>query len=97
MVRKDTYDTALPRSLYDWELSKDMKELPPSRPATDITPVTFLLAKDGILVALGKIVDFLCTLGPYSYEKVLEFDDELSLAQSQIPVSIDFMHYSIPN
>lgn len=91
MVRTDTYDTALPRSLYDWELSSEMKELPPSRPVTDVTPVTFLLAKDGILVALGKIVDFLCTLGPYSYEKVLELDDELSQAQTQIPVSANYL------
>lgn len=87
MVRTDTYDTALPRALHDWELSTNMKELPSSRRSTDLTPITFLLAKDGILVALGKIVDFLCTLGPYSYERVLELDDELSLAQSQIPVN----------
>ncbi|CAG8979571.1 hypothetical protein HYALB_00013455 [Hymenoscyphus albidus] len=85
MVRANTYDTAVPRNLYDWDLSESMTKLPPSRPSTDSTPIIFLLSKDGILLALGKIVDFLCALGPYSYDRVLELDDELSLAQSQLP------------
>ncbi|KAG9230545.1 hypothetical protein BJ875DRAFT_152352 [Amylocarpus encephaloides] len=85
MVRVETHDTAPPRNLFDWELTDNMTELPPSKPKSDITPISYLLAKDNIMKTLGGIVDLLSALGPYSYEKVLQLDDDLTWAQSEIP------------
>jgi hypothetical protein len=85
MVRAETHDIQEPRNIYDWELYEDMTELPPSRPRTEITPVSYLLAKDILLKAIGGIVDLLSSLNPYSYEEVLRLDDELSKAQAEMP------------
>ncbi|EHL01292.1 putative Uncharacterized transcriptional regulatory protein C1F7.11c [Glarea lozoyensis 74030] len=85
MVRAETHDIQEPRNIYDWELYENMTDLPSSRPRTEITPVSYLLAKDILLKAIGGIVDLLSSLKPYSYEEVLRLDDELSRAQAEMP------------
>ena len=85
MIRSVDHDTAEPRSLYDWELTKDMVDLLPSRPPSCETPIAYFIAKSRILRALGGIVDFLSSLRPDSYDVVLALDEKLSQAHLQVP------------
>ncbi|KAF4630074.1 hypothetical protein G7Y89_g8068 [Cudoniella acicularis] len=85
ITRSICYDTQLPRNLHDWEMHEGLTELPPSRPKSEITPVSYMIAKESILLVLGNIVDLLSELIPYSYDRVLKLDDELARAQAEIP------------
>jgi hypothetical protein len=81
-------DTMEPRNLHDWELSFDENttNLPPSKPLTDYTPVSYMIVKGRVFRALGRIADF--NNNPAlnsSYETVLEIDKALSEAHIQIP------------
>ncbi|RDL36150.1 uncharacterized protein BP5553_06762 [Venustampulla echinocandica] len=84
-IRKEFYDTEQPRNIHDWELYEGMTELPPSRPNSEVTPISYLLAKNRILRSLGEIAHLLSALGPYSYDAVLKLDDDLAQSQTEVP------------
>lgn len=88
-------DTHAPRNLHEWELHPDMTVLPPSRPRSEITPISYLLAKDRIVMVLGKILPLLNTLGKVPYEMVLKLDDELANAFEDIPASLKMQNKEI--
>ncbi|KXX78343.1 Activator of stress genes 1 [Madurella mycetomatis] len=67
-------DTKEPRNLHDWELSETTTVLPPSRPLTEPTPVTYLIVKGRLFRALGRVADFHSAPDPSSYKTVLEID-----------------------
>lgn len=85
LIRRSDIDTLPPRNLQDWELSEDMTVLPPTRPDSESTPCSYLLAKSNVLHCLGKITDFLSSLEGYPYEEVLKLDVELTAAADKIP------------
>ncbi|GAD97950.1 conserved hypothetical protein [Paecilomyces variotii No. 5] len=78
-------DTMEPRNLYDWELSDDTAVLPPSRPMSEITPITFLIAKAHLFQALGRITDFNNRPSPSPYEEILGIDNMLYEAYENLP------------
>jgi hypothetical protein len=78
-------DTAKPRNLHDWEFSKDMIDLPPSRPPGEETPVAYTITKARLLVALGKIARYLTALQPISWETVMQLDNGLLQAHMKVP------------
>lgn len=85
MIRATEQDVATPRNLNDWELTEDITELPPSRPLTETTPVSYLLIKGRILEIMGKIVDFMSSLQVWDYESVLKLDYELEEVMENLP------------
>jgi hypothetical protein len=87
MIYGVTADTAEPRNLHDWELSKNMTDLPPSRPP-EATPVAYMIAKARLLGALGKIVRYLTALQPVCWEVVMQLDDDLLQAHLKVPPHI---------
>ncbi|EPE32875.1 hypothetical protein GLAREA_05887 [Glarea lozoyensis ATCC 20868] len=78
-------DTLEPRNLYDWELTPDTTELPESRPLTEWTPVTYLIAKGRLLNVLAGISDLNNELLSTDYDKVVELDDQLRETYQQLP------------
>jgi hypothetical protein len=80
MIRSVDHDIAEPRNVHDWELTKDMTHLPPSRPLLHETPVAHLIAKSRILRIMGGILDFLSSLRPDSYDVILDLEEELQQA-----------------
>lgn len=86
MIRASEQDVAEPRNLYEWELTEDMTFLPPSRPESEITPVSYLIAKGRILDVMGRIVGFMSSLKLWEYEDVLRLDAELvKVFKDQLP------------
>ena len=85
MIRSADCDTALPRSLYDDELGEDIKELPPSRPLTEPTPVAFLITKATLAFQFSKIVEQTNLLGQRPYEEVMRLDQDLRDARAAMP------------
>lgn len=85
VIRAVDHDTVEPRNIHDWELTKEMTSLLPSRPLTHETPMAYLIAKGRILRALGDILNTLSSLPLDSYESVLKLEEELSRAHLQVP------------
>lgn len=78
-------DIKEPRNLYDWELSEETTIPPPSRPLTELTPVTYLIVKGRLFRALGRVADVNSAPGPVSYATVLEVDRAVHDAYQSIP------------
>ncbi|KFA67837.1 hypothetical protein S40285_08750 [Stachybotrys chlorohalonatus IBT 40285] len=78
-------DTEEPRNLHDWELSDDITVLPPSRPMSEPTSVTYLIAKGRLFRALGRVVDVNNNPGLVPYETILEVDQAVQEAYESFP------------
>ncbi|KAL1302497.1 hypothetical protein AAFC00_002887 [Neodothiora populina] len=86
MIRSDHVDTEMPRNLYDDELHEDMTELPPSRTDSEITPMSYMIAKARLAFLFGKIVDRTQSIHmPPSYDEVMKLDAELREAHESTP------------
>jgi hypothetical protein len=85
MTRTIDYDCGEPRNIHDWELYEGMTELPASRPPSEATPVSYLLAKARLLRPLGDVVDFISSPHSDSYDRALQIDEQLSNEHLQMP------------
>ncbi|KAI4231447.1 MAG: hypothetical protein LQ349_005603 [Xanthoria aureola] len=85
MIRLGDCDTALPGNYYDEELYEDMKALPPPRPVTEQTPVSYMIAKASLSFAFGKIVESVHAIATCSYDDVMELDRNLREARAELP------------
>jgi Fungal specific transcription factor domain len=78
-------DTMEPRNVHDWELSNDLAVLPPPRPISEPTFVTYLIVKTRFLRALSRISDFNNTTSSSSYNEILEIDNSLYETYQNFP------------
>lgn len=86
IVNSDHTDTAFPRNLYDEELYEEMQTLPPSRPDTEQTPVSYCIAKAHIAQLFGRITDRLANVSPpITYEEVMKLDSQLRQTRANLP------------
>ncbi|KAK3115726.1 hypothetical protein LTR53_004647 [Teratosphaeriaceae sp. CCFEE 6253] len=86
IIRSEYCDTQLPRNIYDDELYEDMKVLPPSRPAFEATPMSYMIAKTRMTLLFGRVLERVLSLtDPPPYEEVMKFDQELRDARSTHP------------
>ncbi|KAL1965826.1 hypothetical protein VTN77DRAFT_5147 [Rasamsonia byssochlamydoides] len=85
MLRTGDSDTEIPRNLYDEDFDPDCKELPPSRPNNEPTPVSYLIAKARIAFAFGRVIEHTSSVKTPPYEIVMDIDAELRRARDLIP------------
>lgn len=85
MIRTVDSDTELPRNLYDDDFDENCKELPPSRPANEPTPISYLIAKARLAYVFGRVTELTSSVQSESYDKVMELDAELRRARDLIP------------
>jgi len=85
MIRLGDCDTELPRNLFDDEFDEDTKIMPPSRPFTEATPVSYMRVKASMAFAFGKAVERLHSVTPITYEEVLTLDQTLRETRAEYP------------
>ncbi|MCJ1397364.1 hypothetical protein MMC11_000557 [Xylographa trunciseda] len=85
MIRLGDCDTGLPRNIFDDEFDEDIKVLPPSRPMTTPTPVSYMIAKAHLAFTFGKIVEGLHAIQSSSYEEIMKLDQDYREAYANIP------------
>lgn len=86
MIRTSDTDTELPRNLYDDDFDENCKELPPSRPPNEPTPISYLIAKSRLTFVFGRVTEITAPLQPpVSYDTVMEVDAQLRRARDLIP------------
>ncbi|KAI9824230.1 MAG: hypothetical protein M1832_002037 [Thelocarpon impressellum] len=85
MIRTSDCDTAFPRNLYDDEFGEAISELPPSRPSSEPTPVSYMRAKATLAFKFGEIIEQINVLGSVSYEGVMKLDQDLRDIRTSLP------------
>ncbi|KAL9129752.1 MAG: hypothetical protein Q9217_001864 [Psora testacea] len=85
MVRIGDCDTDLPKNLFDDEFDEDTQVLPPSRPPSEPTPVSYMRAKATMTFAFGKVVEQLHRTTNCSYDEIMELDQNLREALAELP------------
>jgi hypothetical protein len=84
-IRFSECDTRPPRNLHDEELYLGMKELPPSRPESEQTDVSYFIAKFPTMQAYGNVIEFLHIVQPQPYQEVLRLDRILIESLETVP------------
>ncbi|KAK7432747.1 hypothetical protein QQZ08_000607 [Neonectria magnoliae] len=81
-------DTAVPRNLQDDDFDEDSVDLPPGRPPTDYTTMTYPIHKTNLLRVFGQIARQAHALTPPSYAEVMKLDDLLQETWRSVPTFI---------
>lgn len=78
MIKEGDFDTESPRNIFEDEFGPD-KELPPPRPITEPTPVSYMIAKSTLSYIYGDIVNISNAVVGHAvtYEEVMRKDQEL--------------------
>lgn len=87
MIRNTDSDTALPRNIFEDEFGPDSKVLPPARPFTEPTPVSYMITKAQISFEFGAILEEINAVSgkSISYDEILKRDNRLRELKSNIP------------
>lgn len=87
MLQDRHIDCLPPRNIFDEEISAESTELPPSRPESEITPITYQIVKVRILSVFSDIFDqtSLIESDGRSYDRVAELDRRLTEVLSYVP------------
>jgi hypothetical protein len=85
VARSDMTNTEPPSNLYDDEISQDLEFLPPSRPVTEATPISYTIYKTNLTLVAVEIVEESQKLGKASYETVMTLDRKLRDVNDKIP------------
>ncbi|UNI18953.1 hypothetical protein JDV02_005182 [Purpureocillium takamizusanense] len=78
-------DTALPQNLQDDDFDEDSAALPPGRPDTDHTLMTYPIHKSKILRVFGQIARLAHALAPPTYAEVMRVDGLLQKTWGELP------------
>lgn len=84
-VRGFQSDTRLPRNLHDEDLFVDMLDLPPERPETELTPVSYSIAKSKLLAVFAAAADASHAVTPPTYSEIMDLDQRLGEAYASVP------------
>ncbi|KAI3111633.1 transcriptional regulator family: Fungal Specific TF [Penicillium roqueforti] len=85
MIQESQCDTQLPHNLIDEDFDADTMRLPPSRPHTELTPVSYTIAKAQLLSVFRTIFNEVCLGRVEGYEEIMALDKRLLAVQSSIP------------
>ncbi|KAL1872098.1 hypothetical protein Daus18300_004467 [Diaporthe australafricana] len=79
-------DTQLPHNIFDEEFGPDTKVLPPSRPSSEPTPISYMIVKVKLCLELGNILQVTSRVGKQAaYDDILRFDARLRELRDEIP------------
>lgn len=85
MIHGIESDTRLPQNILDEDFGPESTELPPPRPMTDYTPLTYAIIKNSMMRCFTHVARQAHALTPPSYAEVLRLDDLLQETWRSIP------------
>ena len=88
IVQEEECDVEPPKNLFDTDFSEDCKELPPSRPPGDPTPMLFFRYKCRMAKILRRVIRHALSLKEPCYEDTIRLDRELQEAHEDVPPSL---------
>lgn len=102
MIYEHDCDTQLPNNIFDDEFHPGSKELPPSRPLTEPTPISYMIAKSRLCNELGNILQVNNGIGKHvPYDEIIRFDAKLRQIMQELPphlklTSLEGAHDPVP-
>jgi Fungal specific transcription factor domain len=87
-MRMDQCDTEIPGNYLDEDLTEDMKALPPPRPDSQYTPMSYSCLKGRLMAIFGRVVDEIVSTNATSYESILRMDAELTQVYDTMPATL---------
>ncbi|WQF79669.1 hypothetical protein CDEST_04683 [Colletotrichum destructivum] len=78
-------DCGLPRNLIDEDFEEDTAALPPPRPPTDYTEMTYPIQKSAVMLVFGQVARQAHLLSPPPYSEVMRLDDLLHETWAAVP------------
>ncbi|KAL9565079.1 hypothetical protein ACKAV7_010724 [Fusarium commune] len=90
MIPSDFCDTELPRNLNQSDFYPGIAELPPSRPLSENTTISYAIVKASVMAMFKKVVKHTRSLTPPSYEETVALDAEIRAAYDNIPDSFKY-------
>ncbi|KAI1321881.1 hypothetical protein F5Y16DRAFT_63898 [Xylariaceae sp. FL0255] len=85
LIKQWQADTQAPSNLFDSDLDKEIKDIPPSRPDSTLTPMLFRLVKSRFMTTVGMIWNFAADVRSYPYTEIMKMDTKLQDARASIP------------
>lgn len=86
MIYEHDCDTQLPNNIFDDEFHPTIKQLPPSRPNTEPTPIAYMIAKSRLCNELGNILQATNRVGKHvPYDEIIRFDAKLRQVIQELP------------
>lgn len=85
MVRLGDSDTDLPRNIYDDEFDETSTSLPPPRPQSEATPISYMIAKSKLSFGFGRVLEEISGVQRKSYDEVLKIDKALREIYDSVP------------
>ncbi|KAG4256748.1 hypothetical protein FPRO03_03758 [Fusarium proliferatum] len=85
MIPSDFCDTELPRNLNQSDFYPGIAELPPSRPLSENTTISYAIIKASVMSMFKKVVKHTRHLTPLSYEETISLDAEVRAVYDKIP------------
>jgi hypothetical protein len=91
MIQAVDSDTDYPRNLRDEDFDEDTLQLPPGRPETDMTPMSYVICKGRICEVSGKIAAQANRLSLPPYDEVMKLDTLLNEAYEKVPFFLRYI------
>ena len=85
MIRMGDTDTDIPRNIHDDEFDEDSLELPPARPLSEVTSVSYMIAKAKLVLGFGRVLEETNGVVKHGYDEVLKIDRGLRDVFESIP------------
>ena len=85
IIRSGDSDTEFPRNLYDEDFDEDSTELPPERPLSEPTPVSYIIVHAHLSTVFSQVLELSQKAKGTSYDEVMEMDSALRQARDTIP------------
>jgi hypothetical protein len=85
MIQGIESDTTLPRHILDLDFDEHSTELPPPRPVTDYTPLTYPINKAALCRNFGLVARQAHLINPPTYVEVMKLDEQIDETWRQVP------------
>ncbi|KAF5983485.1 transcriptional regulatory [Fusarium coicis] len=85
MIPSDFCDTELPRNLKQSDFYPGIAELPPPRPLSETTTISYAIVKASVMGMFKKVVRHTRYVTPLSYEDTISLDAEVRATYDKIP------------
>ncbi|KAG5766787.1 hypothetical protein H9Q72_005159 [Fusarium xylarioides] len=85
MIPSDFCNTELPRNLKQSDFYPGIAELPPPRPLSETTTISYAIVKASVMGMFKKVVRHTRYVTPLSYEETVSLDAEVRAAYDKIP------------
>ena len=85
VIHPGEYDCALPKNVCDVDFDEYTAKLPPSRPSTEVTEVSYLVINNRLLLVLQEILSLTESSKSMSIQDVLKYEQELDNVWRAVP------------